>query len=139
MWSGRGCEGCPARRLTPCKRSDVMFASKPHFMCVITELLTVLQPSKSFLQLLRSGVIRWNVVISAGDHQHRFSLYHQVESFSVEMFLLFSHRVKHFEGFSRKLEALFTQYNIPGDKYPLLISSFIYSFSFRKKNNSRSH
>lgn len=21
MWSGRGCEGCPARRLTPCKRS----------------------------------------------------------------------------------------------------------------------
>ncbi|XP_075903850.1 mediator of RNA polymerase II transcription subunit 1-like isoform X2 [Nelusetta ayraudi] len=25
-------------------------------------------------------------------------------------------RVKHFEGFSRKLEELFTQYNIPGDK-----------------------
>lgn len=48
MWSGRGCEGCPARRLTPCKRSMWCFASKPHFMCVITKLLTCLAAQQVF-------------------------------------------------------------------------------------------
>lgn len=51
---------------SPLVRATRALTPKPHFVCVITKLLTVLQPSKSFLQLLRSGVrmLSWPHTVS---------------------------------------------------------------------------
>lgn len=46
-------------------------------------------------------------------------------------FTVFWHRAKHFAEFSMKLAGLFTQYNIPGDKYLLLKRSLIFKM-FRR-------